>query len=295
MNEKRASSLFWAVKALLAVVLVYAVFETTTKPLHLRKAFKPHAVAGDDQTATAPFASSEHRPPADVSRIIANNPFTGPDTQSAAPASPSDTRAPGAAASIGEELGLRLVGTVAGGPTTSRAVIQDAATKSTRPYKIGDIVASATILSIESDAVVLLHQGREKTLSLSPGAARTGVADPGQAQAARPTADYRPDGQAARPSSPKLGYVEDIFRKATIELHQKEGQTTGLKITGLENTPLSGMFGLRNGDVVQTVNGQDLTSKQKAFQVLQKARTQSQIRIQLLRNDQVKQLAFDLY
>jgi general secretion pathway protein C len=91
-----------------------------------------------------------------------------------------------------------------------------------------------------------------------------------------------------------LGYVEDIFRNATIEPHVVDGQTQGLKITGLENTPLAGMFGLRDGDVVQAVNGQRLTSKQKAFQVLQKARNQSRIHIQLLRKDQAKDLSFDL-
>ncbi len=54
------------------------------------------------------------------------------------------------------------------------------------------------------------------------------------------------------------------------------------------------MIGLRNGDVVQSVNGQQLTSKQKAFQVLMKAKTQSKIDIQLLRDGQSRNLSFDL-
>jgi len=260
MNEKQASTLCWAIKALLAGILVYVAVEAATKPLHLRRALKPHAAAGDEQGPQIQGTSSEPRPPANVSRILENNLFMGPDTAPAPRTSP-------AAASAEQELGLRLVGTIAGGPITSRAVILDTATNTTRPYKIGDVVASATVESIRSDVVVLRHKGREKVLSRHADTTAT------QSGSSKP---------------------EDIFRKATIEPHIKNGQTQGLKITGLENTPLAGMFGLRNGDVVRTVNGQNLTSKQKAFQVLQKARTQPQIRIELLRKDQVKKLAFDL-
>jgi general secretion pathway protein C len=88
--------------------------------------------------------------------------------------------------------------------------------------------------------------------------------------------------------------VENIFRKATMETHMQNGRTGGLKITGLEQTPLAATFGLRNGDIIRAVNGQDLTSKQKAFQVLQKARTQSKLDIELLRGDKTKNLSFDL-
>jgi len=296
MNEKRASTLCWAIKALLAGILVYVVVETATKPLYLRKALAPHAVAGDDESPDIPGGTSAPSPPADVSRILENNLFMGTNAAENPRPGPGPQASSVAMVSAEEELGLRLVGAIAGGPITSRAVIQDTATNSTRPYKIGDVVASAVIESVRPDAVVLRHEGRRKVLSLRTGAAATQSGSSGQSRA-QGTAKTRrdPSGErTVRPPSAKLGYVEDIFRKATVEPHVENGQTQGLKITGLENTPLAGMFGLRNGDIIRTVNGQNLTSKQKAFQVLQKARTQPQIRIQLLRNDQVKELAFDL-
>jgi type II secretory pathway component PulC len=86
----------------------------------------------------------------------------------------------------------------------------------------------------------------------------------------------------------------DILHKATIEPYVRNGQTEGLQLTGLENIPMADMIGLRSGDVVQSVNGQQLTSKQKAFQVLMKAKTQSKIDIQLLRDGQSRNLSFDL-
>ena len=62
------------------------------------------------------------------------------------------------------------------------------------------------------------------------------------------------------------------------------GQQEGLCITGLDNLSMAGCFGFENGDVIQTINGQLLTNKQKAFQALKKARSQSSLNVQLLRN-----------
>jgi len=57
---------------------------------------------------------------------------------------------------------------------------------------------------------------------------------------------------------------------------------------------MAGYFGFENGDVIQTINGQMLTDKQKAFQVLKKARSQSSLNFELLRNQHKMDLSFDL-
>ena len=102
----------------------------------------------------------------------------------------------------------------------------------------------------------------------------------------------------ARGSSPSLStravYVEDVFRKIQIRPYVKGKQTEGLRVTGLDKVPLAGMLGLKNGDVIQTINGQRLTSKQKAFQVLMKAKTQSKIDMQLQRDGKQKSLSFNI-
>ncbi len=57
---------------------------------------------------------------------------------------------------------------------------------------------------------------------------------------------------------------------------------------------MAGNFGFENGDVIQTINGQLLTNKRKAFQVLKKARSQSSLNFQLLRNKQKMDLSFEI-
>lgn len=294
MNEKHASRLFWAVKALLVAILLYVAVAVIVTPLHLGRALKPHSASGNDRTADTSLARPPTRAPADVSTILEKDLFSGPG-----PAQPSSRIVetnPAEALSTEQELGLRLIGAIAGDPSASRAVIQSIATGAARPYKVGDVIASATIESIDPDRVVLRLEGRRKVLRLHGGPVIASKSQPPATQAQSAPASQKPSpaaGQNLR-DLPKMAYVEDVLRKAKIEPYVQNGRTEGLKITGMENMPLVGMLGLQNGDVIQTVNGQNLTNKQKAFQVLQKAKTQSQLHIQLLRDGKTRELSFDL-
>jgi type II secretory pathway component PulC len=91
-----------------------------------------------------------------------------------------------------------------------------------------------------------------------------------------------------------IGRVEALLDNAIIEPYSSDGQIQGLRLSGLQNVPFIEDFGLRNGDIIQFVNGQLLTSKQKAYQVFKKARTQPSINIELLRDGEIKELLFDL-
>lgn len=86
----------------------------------------------------------------------------------------------------------------------------------------------------------------------------------------------------------------NFLNRATIQPYKVNGQVEGLKITGIENAPDAEALGLKNGDIIRQVNGQRLTSLQKAFQVMQKARYQRSIDIELLRQGRSKKLCFDL-
>jgi S1-C subfamily serine protease len=69
-----------------------------------------------------------------------------------------------------------------------------------------------------------------------------------------------------------------------------------MKITGLSDdvASMAALANLQNGDVIQNVNGQQLTSEQKTFQVLQKARSQSALDLQVLRGDSTIPLHFSM-
>ncbi len=294
MNERQLSKVVWAVKAVLIAALLYIAVDAILTPAQLGSGLTPQAVTGNERPQSETAADAVPQTPLDESVILDKNVFglSQPPMASEAPRSPEPREIilPSA-----EELGLVLRGVVAAGPVRSRAIIEDTQANTTLPYKIGERVASATIESIEPERVVLRHQGQKAVLHIRSGASQGSpgaTARPQRLETMTPE-PVTSDAQAASPSA-QLGYVENLFRKATIKPHVKGGRTEGLEISGLEETPLTKLFGLRNGDIVQTVNGQDLTSKQKAFEVLKKARSQSKIDLRLLRDGKTKDLSFDL-
>ncbi len=181
-------------------------------------------------------------------------------------------------------------------------MIQDTQNNTTGVYKIGDKVASATVAAIRRDAVILQYQGRPLVLRQQAGQGEGPGRDAKGGQQNAQGAGRKAEDSTALSSVPqdsssgsaRAGYMTDLFRTANIEPFVKNNQTEGLKITGLEDLPMAGLLGLQNGDIVQSINGQRLTSKQKAFQVLMKARTQSNVDIQLLRDGKSKNLSFKL-
>ncbi|MBP7051855.1 MAG: PDZ domain-containing protein [Phycisphaerae bacterium] len=287
MNEKQFIKVFWLAKASLIVILAYAGFRAITGHLHIG-ALDPAVVSGDERPADVPPPTPRRPSSCDYGAIIENSLFAGPDEadQLALDSGSSQLDAMPSA----EQLGLRLVGAIVGGPAISRANIQDIKTKTTGVYRIGDTVASAKVEAIQRDAVVLCHEGRQLILRLSAaGGDKAPASSEGQPAEPPPA----PAGvKTARPPI-KADYISEVFHKATIEPYVKNNQTQGLQISGLDKIPMAELFGFKNGDIIQSVNGQQLTNKQKAFQVLMKAKTQSKVDIQLLRNGKSKALSFD--
>jgi hypothetical protein len=88
--------------------------------------------------------------------------------------------------------------------------------------------------------------------------------------------------------------MEAFLENMKVALYIVNGKKEGLCITGLDDLNMAGNFGFENGDVIQTINGQMVTNKKKAFQVLKKARSQSSLNFQLLRNKQKMALSFEI-
>ncbi len=290
MNDRQKSKLFWTLKGSLVAVLLYVAMAAILGPSQLDVGITPKAASGDEDGSGRVAMEPEPPAPVDYSSIVDNDIFAGPAQEIQAD-EPSEEVVIADTLPSAEELGLRLIGTIAGSRVASRAIIENTAAKTAGPYRIGSTVASATIKSIETDHVILLHAGRELVLRSSAG---TPVTTPRPVNQDKEPSAATTEAVQSPPPSARLGYVEELFREATIKPYVKNGQTEGLEITGLEQTPLAKLFGLRNGDVVKRVNGQNLTSRQKAFQVLKKARTQPKINLELLRKGKTKEMSFDL-
>lgn len=190
------------------------------------------------------------------------------------------------------KLNLLLKGTVAGSPHLARAIIVDLDTDKTNAYRIGQTVADAQVRHIGPKSVTLCYQGKNITLNLVPDSQTIPPKKNTPAKKKSATPVTHANGTLAQKISSSM--VDELLHKAHIQPYLVNGQPQGLRIEASEKLAIASLIGLQSGDVIQVVNGQVLTSKQKAFQVFQKARTQPYIDIELLRGDQTETLTLPL-
>jgi len=191
-----------------------------------------------------------------------------------------------------ESAGLHLVGTITGPPTVARAIIQNSGSKNTTHHRIGDKIGGASIVAIRKNEVVLLDAGVRKILQRSSGGGVSSDLTLPPTTTITSSEHLVTPVPLPPPPPEHRTVVTDLMTKATIKPHQVKGTVEGLEITGLDEVPLAKKLGLRDGDIIRVLNGQRVTNRQKAFQVLRKAKSQNSLTIELSRNGRDKTLTF---
>jgi type II secretion system protein C len=284
-------------KLALAIVLLFVVVKAVILPLRGTTPLGPASVSGAEDINPVEVTKLTDASVEDYSAIFERNIFGNPELSFNANMYSQGYFAGGPGQSAGQYPGLALLGTIAGSPVISRAIIKDLKTNTVGLYRVGDTVATARIETIEKDGVVLLDGGQGKTLSLWTSESKQNNSEHNSAHSSNNTdkslrADSivvpQPAAQAEQTG------IDATLRKAVIQPVSVNGQTEGLMITGVEDTAVAKKLGLKDGDVVRVVNGQRLTTKQQAYQIFKKARSQASVDLELLRENQSKTLSFPL-
>ncbi len=285
-----------ASKLALVIVLGYLIGTAVMTITKSTEVFTPGSASAENLSDIEnPILSTTS--PENYSDIVEQNIFSG-EAGSSDPDSLIGGNTSNAMKSAGEELGLALVGVIAGSPMYAKAVIKNISTNVQKTYKIGDKVANAIIDSIEENKIVLVRNGEQMVLHMSFASDEQVKQRDNQKLPKQQIAEsVKADQQKFSPldiAKTGFGQIETILKNAVIKPHLVNGKIQGLRIDGLENLKGARIIGLKNGDVVRSINGQLLTSKQKAFQVFKKSRSQPTIDIELLRDEKIKTLSFNL-
>jgi len=288
-----------AFKLALVLVLSFVIIRTVIIPQHPAGIFTPASAVGTENISANQAGNPAQTVVDNYSVIAAQNIFGCEDSADTEDESSQVNNLDRVVKLAEEELSLELVGTVCGNKAVSRAIILNTKTKLLGMYKTGQNIGEARIESIEEDAVILFHNGQRKMLILN----RTGRDSKNNTQMISPAAVNKTDKfvgpvlpvkQSLDEAPTKITHLETILTKATIEPYLVDGKVEGLKINNLENIPLAKTIGLKDGDIISHVNGQRLTSKQKAFQVFKKARSDTTMSLELLSDGETKELSLTL-
>jgi len=197
-----------------------------------------------------------------------------------------------------EPLPFRLVGTVVLNKGDSYAVLEFSETKAQDVYRVGQTIGDARIESIEQNEVVVLHDGSRRTLGLvltghpstEAGLAAVPVStQTGPEELVRVVANGNRQINTAVASSQARRAAQSFLRK--IKLSPSD-DGAGLCISGLGDSTMAKLVGLRDGDVIQAVNNHPVANRRQAVQVLKKAHQLGRAQLTVVRDQQPRSLAF---
>jgi len=192
------------------------------------------------------------------------------------------------------DLKVVLMGTVVATPSTYSSALIVEEDRESRPtgYGIGDKLQDAEIIKIEAKVVTLKRgDGRIETLTMEEGRKVTQTAT----SSAESTSD---DSGVEKLGDNKyavdrslidkyIGDMESISRMGRALLHRgPDGEFDGYRLSAIRRNTLADQLGIKNGDVVHSVNGQALNSVQGAMGAYQGMMNESNFTFEITRRGQ---------
>ncbi len=86
----------------------------------------------------------------------------------------------------------------------------------------------------------------------------------------------------------------DLMRSARIVPEQKDGKVVGIRMFGIRPETLLGHLGFQNGDRLETINGFDMTSPEKALEAYARLRTAQNLSVKINRRGQPLSVDFKI-
>ncbi len=185
------------------------------------------------------------------------------------------------------------------------AIIEDGATRRQELYRLNEtVLRDAKLVAIERDRVTLARGGRTEVLELAF------VERPGPAAPPSP-----PPVAAAEPPRPSSGvaqvgenrYVVDqreldaafenmnqLLTQARMVPYFNAGRADGFRIFAIRPNSLFEKIGLRDGDVLQRVNGTELNGPEKALELFEQLKNEKNITVDLVRNNVKQTLSYEI-
>lgn len=207
------------------------------------------------------------------------------------------------------ELKVRLWGVAIHKDGHSSCVIEDLGTHQQQLFHIGETVQNiATVAEIHWDKVVLKRDGQDEVLELTPEARLPGmmasVASPAAAAAAAPAHGSKGGDDHIQLVGENqylidrsevdnaLENMSQLFTQIRAVPHFEGGKSTGFRLFAIRQDSLFDKIGLKNGDIIQNINGNELNDPGQAMAMFQGLRNERELTVQVLRNKEPKTLSY---
>lgn len=204
------------------------------------------------------------------------------------------------------KLKLKLMGTVSGDLQRAYAVIEDGPKKEQNLYRIGDTIQHATLKMVLREKVVLTVAGKDEMLTMDEKPSASGRVSP------MPTQESQTDESESMPPEDMLmdraqrvslnrSMIDDaltdvakLMTEITVTPHVEEGQSSGLAISNIKPNSIFRRMGLRNGDILVGIDGQEIRSVDDAMRFYESLRSSSELKVQINRRGQERTIDYSI-
>ena len=188
---------------------------------------------------------------------------------------------------------FRLRGTVLLDSGGGYAILENLANGAQMLHRLGDRVGDFSLVSIKWGRVVLRNSGGEKILVM--------VSHPSGKESRIPSKKDEIEQIVENKRIISRGFVEktainanQILTQVRIRPHFVSGVSEGYWVGNIQPGSIIEEMGFRNGDIVKRVNGQDVDSPEKIFQLYQEIRKTGLVVIDVERGNQIKTLTYEI-
>jgi general secretion pathway protein C len=201
-------------------------------------------------------------------------------------------------------LQVRLRGTVYRGKGDSLAIIEDLKTRKQDLYHVGDLIlGEAKLIAVSRNKVYLERNGKQEVLEVYEG---TEAKTSERARVQHPRRGSIPEGAGIKMlSSGRYQVPQEDLKDAFENINQlltqvrivpnfKDGEPDGFKLLSIKRGSLIHQVGLRDGDVVKRVNGIEIDSPEKAFEVYEQVRNEPLITVDIVRGGRGRTFSYEV-
>ena len=194
------------------------------------------------------------------------------------------------------DLKLKLWGTVTGHTAETFAVIEDSKLRRQTLYRVADSVQNAVVKEIHREKVILEVNGKYEVLEMEK--IKSGSAAASRRSRTATRANDKPVQTNISLKREKIeSAVNDLntlMKQIRIRPHFKNGQPDGLTISGIRSKSIFSEMGLRNGDVIVGVDGNEIESVDDALKLYENLQSASGVQVQIRRRGQLRTIDYKI-
>ena len=186
-------------------------------------------------------------------------------------------------------LKIALLGTVTGSEQNAFAVIEETDKRKQGLYKIGDSVQNATVKKILREKVVLRVGTKDEILTMEESAASR--RDRGR-RPSKPNERGKTITVSRKDIQNSLKDINNLMSQVRIRPHFKDGKSDGLSVSRIKGGSIFSKLGLRNGDIVQKINGEPINSPDEVLVLYEKLKSGSRVSLEVTRKGEPKTMNY---